>query len=143
MGFDRAAVAIRPSSAEAHSLLGLALCRKGDTDLAIAAYQQALALDPKFATARWLNIDFVPAERDGAYRVFDASIDYTSASQQWQLGIFGHNLGNESYYTGGLQQSFVGGLFAANIAPPRLTMPVMRCVMSGRYCTSTPAWMVM
>jgi iron complex outermembrane receptor protein len=73
----------------------------------------------KFATARWLNIDFVPAERDGAYRVFDAAIDYTSANQQWQLGIFGHNLGNKVYYTGGLQQSFVGGLFAANIAPPR------------------------
>lgn len=73
----------------------------------------------KFATARWVNIDFVPAERDGAYRVFDANIDYTAASGKWQVGLFGRNLGNETYYTGGLQQSFVGGLFAANIAAPR------------------------
>lgn len=73
----------------------------------------------KFATARWLNIDFVPAERDGAYRVFDADIDYVPASGKWQVGVFGRNLGNEIYYSGGLQQSFVGGLFAANIAPPR------------------------
>ncbi len=42
VGYCRAAVAIRPTSAEAHSLLGLALFRKGDTDLAIAAFQQAL-----------------------------------------------------------------------------------------------------
>jgi iron complex outermembrane recepter protein len=76
-------------------------------------------LGMKFATARWLNIDFVPAERDSTYRVFDADVDYTPAHGRWQVGIYGRNLGNEVYYTGGLQQSFVGGLFAANIAPPR------------------------
>lgn len=75
--------------------------------------------DMKFATARWLNIDFVAAERDGTYRVFDANLDYLSTNGKWQVGLFGRNLGNEAYYTGGLQQSFVGGLFAANIAPPR------------------------
>jgi tetratricopeptide (TPR) repeat protein/serine/threonine protein kinase len=53
VGYCRAAVAIRPSSAEAHNLLGYALIHKGDTDQAIAAYQQALALAPKFANARW------------------------------------------------------------------------------------------
>jgi iron complex outermembrane receptor protein len=73
----------------------------------------------KFATARWLNIDFVQAERDGTYRVVDADLDYLSPDERWQVGVFGRNLGNEIYYTGGLQQSFVGGLFAANIAPPR------------------------
>ena len=73
----------------------------------------------KFATARWLNIDFVPAERGGAYRVFDADLNYSPPLGKWQVGVFGRNLGNETYYTGGLEQSFVGGLFAANIAPPR------------------------
>jgi iron complex outermembrane receptor protein len=72
-----------------------------------------------FSSARWLNIDFIPAERDGAYRVFDANLDYSPLGRRWQVGLFGRNLGNEVYYTGGLQQSFVGGLFAANIAPPR------------------------
>jgi iron complex outermembrane receptor protein len=78
-----------------------------------------LGADMKFATARWLNIDFVAAERDGTYRTFDSNLDYLSTSGKWQVGLFGRNLGNEAYYTGGLQQSFVGGLFAANIAPPR------------------------
>lgn len=72
----------------------------------------------KFASARWLNIDFVPAERDGAYSVIDADITYES-SAHWSVGLFGRNLADRAYYTGGLQQSFVGGLFAANISPPR------------------------
>jgi tetratricopeptide (TPR) repeat protein len=45
VGYCRAAVAIRPSSAAAYDLLGNALANTGDTDAAIAAYKQALALD--------------------------------------------------------------------------------------------------
>ena len=45
--YCRVAVAIRPTSAYAHAILGVALARQGDTDAAIGAYQQALALDPK------------------------------------------------------------------------------------------------
>jgi serine/threonine protein kinase/tetratricopeptide (TPR) repeat protein len=52
LGYCRAAVAIRPTSAEAISLLGVALLRTGDTDRAIAAYQQALHFDPTFPRAR-------------------------------------------------------------------------------------------
>jgi serine/threonine protein kinase/tetratricopeptide (TPR) repeat protein len=48
-GYFRAAVAIRPRSAEARSILGLALEDQGKADAAIAAYRQAIALDPKFA----------------------------------------------------------------------------------------------
>jgi iron complex outermembrane receptor protein len=69
-------------------------------------------------TSRWLNIDFVPAERDGSYSVIDAAVTYAS-SAHWSVGLFGRNLADRAYYTGGLQQSFVGGLFAANIAAPR------------------------
>ena len=70
-----------------------------------------------FVGAEWLNIDFIPAERDKSYEVVDADLTY--AARGWSLGIFGRNLGNTAYYTGGLQQPFVGGLFAANIGPPR------------------------
>jgi serine/threonine protein kinase/tetratricopeptide (TPR) repeat protein len=49
LDYCRAAVAIRPSSAYAHGILGVALFWGGDTDAAIRAYQQALALDPKIA----------------------------------------------------------------------------------------------
>jgi serine/threonine protein kinase/Flp pilus assembly protein TadD len=43
----RAAVAIRPSSAEAQRVLGVALSDVGDTDAAIIAFQQAIRLQPK------------------------------------------------------------------------------------------------
>ena len=65
----------------------------------------------------WLNIDFIPAEREKSYEVFDADLTYTAT--RWSLGVFGRNLGNRAYYTGGIQQPFVAGLFAANIGPPR------------------------
>jgi serine/threonine protein kinase/tetratricopeptide (TPR) repeat protein len=52
LGYFRAAVAIRPQSAEARSILGLALLSTGETDEAITALQQAIALAPRFATAR-------------------------------------------------------------------------------------------
>ena len=52
VGYFRAAVAVRPGSAEAHSILGLALLVNGDTDGAIAAYREAITLDPKFVIAR-------------------------------------------------------------------------------------------
>jgi serine/threonine protein kinase/Tfp pilus assembly protein PilF len=51
IGYFRAAIAIRPNSAEANSYLGQALCGKGDPDAAIAAYQQALEIDPNFGIA--------------------------------------------------------------------------------------------
>jgi serine/threonine protein kinase/Flp pilus assembly protein TadD len=47
-----AAATIRPSSAEAHACLGVALANSGDLNAAIAALQQALALDAKFWNAR-------------------------------------------------------------------------------------------
>lgn len=73
----------------------------------------------KFSSARWLSVDFIPAERDGAYATIDANITYTSADDRWSLGLFGRNLSKTVYYTGGIQTAFIGGLVAANIAPPR------------------------
>jgi tetratricopeptide (TPR) repeat protein len=52
ISYFRAAIAVRPRSAEAHSFLGRALFVKGAHDDAIAAYQQALSLDPRFQLAR-------------------------------------------------------------------------------------------
>jgi tetratricopeptide (TPR) repeat protein len=48
VGYCQVAVAIRPGSAEAHSLLGFCLTELGALDAAIAALQQAIALDPRF-----------------------------------------------------------------------------------------------
>ena len=73
----------------------------------------------KFSSARWLNIDFVPAERAGGYALLDADVYYRTEDGHWVVGLFGRNLANRAYYTGGLEQTFVGGLFAANIGAPR------------------------
>src|SRR6185437_1667645 len=48
-GYFRVAVAIRPRSGEAYSVLGRALRDTGDTDGAIAAFRKALALNPTYA----------------------------------------------------------------------------------------------
>jgi serine/threonine protein kinase/tetratricopeptide (TPR) repeat protein len=72
VGYFRAAVAARPTSAEARSILGLALMKKGDVDGAIAAYQQAIALDPKFGNPRSLlgSLLMSSGRQDEAMAVF-------------------------------------------------------------------------
>jgi serine/threonine protein kinase/tetratricopeptide (TPR) repeat protein len=48
VGYCQVAVAVRPSSAEAHNTLGFCLFGLGALDAAIAAWQQAIAVDPSF-----------------------------------------------------------------------------------------------
>ena len=73
----------------------------------------------KFAGARWLGIDFIPSERDGSYSLVDASLSYAAADNRWSVGVFGRNMTDSVYYTGGIQTAFLGGVIGANIAPPR------------------------
>jgi tetratricopeptide (TPR) repeat protein len=51
VGYFRAAIAIRSTSAAAHNYLGVALQSKGDLDGGIAAWRQAITLNPKFIPA--------------------------------------------------------------------------------------------
>ena len=74
----------------------------------------------KYSSARWLSIDFIAAERDGAYAVTDASLTWVAPDGRWSLAVYGRNLTNTVYYTGGIQTAFIGGLIGANIAPPRM-----------------------
>jgi iron complex outermembrane receptor protein len=73
----------------------------------------------KFAASRWIATDFIPSERVGSYTVFDAHADYVAPNSAYSVSAYVRNIGNKVYYTGGLQQPFIAGLFAANIAPPR------------------------
>jgi len=72
-----------------------------------------------FASARWLTIDFIDAERDGAYAVVNANLTYSAPGDRWSVGLFGRNLNKAVYYTGGIQSGSVAGLVAANIGAPR------------------------
>jgi tetratricopeptide (TPR) repeat protein len=51
IGYCRAALAVKRSSALVHYILGDALCAKGDKEGAIRSYREALRLDPKVAEA--------------------------------------------------------------------------------------------
>jgi serine/threonine-protein kinase len=62
-GYFRAAVAIRPRSDEAYTVLGRALRDTGDTDGAIAAFRKALALNPTYAVAKDLARLLAPSGR--------------------------------------------------------------------------------
>ena len=73
----------------------------------------------KYASARWLNVDFFAAERDAKYAVVDANLTYTPAAGNWSIGLFGRNLTKVVYYTGGVTAAFSSGLYAASIDPPR------------------------
>ncbi|WP_454885378.1 TonB-dependent receptor [Sphingomonas oryzagri] len=73
----------------------------------------------KFASSRWLATDFIPAERAPAYAVFDANLTYTTADKRISVTGFVRNIGNKAYSTGGIEQPFIPGLFAASISPPR------------------------
>jgi tetratricopeptide (TPR) repeat protein len=53
IGFNRAAVALRPEVAAAHASLAAPLHAKGQLDEAIAQCQDALRLDPKYALAHY------------------------------------------------------------------------------------------
>ena len=95
----------------------------------IGGYEHAFALPSqqtltigstaKFSSARWLGTDFIPAERAQGYVVFDANLTYASSDQRWSVMAWIRNVADRAYYLGGQQQPFVGGLFQANIAPPR------------------------
>jgi serine/threonine-protein kinase len=60
VGFLRAAVASRPDSSQAHTMLGRALREAGDTDGAISAFRNAIRLNPNRTGARDLASALAP-----------------------------------------------------------------------------------
>src|SRR5262249_40644432 len=74
--------ALRPGSAEAHSILGLTFFWKGDLDKAIAGYRRAVAIDRKFSVAH-SNLARAMQSRgdlDGAIRGFNKALALDSKS---------------------------------------------------------------
>ena len=79
----------------------------------------ALNLDAQFASWRWLQIEFVPAERAPGYVTENASLTYTSGSGAWSLSAFVRNISDRPIYTSGNANAFGPELFAASIGAPR------------------------
>jgi iron complex outermembrane receptor protein len=73
----------------------------------------------RFSSSHWLATDFTPAERQGSFTVLDANLTYHAPGERWSITAFGRNLGDTTYYTGGISSAFIPNLFNANIAPPR------------------------
>jgi iron complex outermembrane receptor protein len=78
-----------------------------------------LSASAKLTTRRWIATDFIPAESAAGYATFDLNLAYSARDNRYTVGAFVRNIGDRAYYTGGFEQPFVAGLFAANIAPPR------------------------
>lgn len=79
----------------------------------------ALDVSAQYASWRWLQIEFTPAERVPSYVVENASLTYTSGSGTWSVSVFGRNLGDRPVYTSGNANGFGPQLFSASIGPPR------------------------
>ncbi|HEY1963042.1 MAG TPA: TonB-dependent receptor, partial [Rhizomicrobium sp.] len=77
------------------------------------------AVNMQYASARWLNFDYVKPERVSAYTVFDFDLTYMPAGGHWSVAGYVHNIGNEAVYTGGGEQAFVPPLVYATINAPR------------------------
>jgi serine/threonine-protein kinase len=101
ISYDRAAVAIRPSSDQAYVMLGAALRDAGDADGAIAAFKKALGLNANCAAGKDLAKVLAPAHRlEDARATWQAALERDPPDNDaWygyaQLCLF---LGNEPAY---------------------------------------------
>jgi serine/threonine-protein kinase len=97
VGYFRAAVALRPTSAIAHNELGTALQDKGDLDAAILEYEKAIELDPAWAAsqANLGNALDVKGNFPGAAAAYQRAIalEPNNARNHYNFAVAFHNHG--------------------------------------------------
>ncbi len=76
-------------------------------------------VDMQYVSSRWLSTEFVPNVRADAYTLFNADLTYVSPEGTWEVSVFGRNLTDKPYYTGGSLQAFVPPLAYVTIGAPR------------------------
>ncbi|GGC01674.1 TonB-dependent receptor [Novosphingobium endophyticum] len=59
--------------------------------------------DMTFASKRYTSIDFSPTTLDGGYAIVNAEIEYKAPEARWSLALWGRNLTEAAYYSGGIQ----------------------------------------
>jgi iron complex outermembrane receptor protein len=79
-----------------------------------------LDLDGQYASARWLQIEFVPAERAPGYITGNVSLTYRPEAASWSISGYCRNVVDKAIYMSGNANAFGPALFGANIAPPRI-----------------------
>jgi iron complex outermembrane receptor protein len=77
------------------------------------------SVDAQFASAKWLQIEFSPAERAPGYVTEDASLAYYPPSGNWSLTGYVRNIANKAIYSSGNANAFGPQTFAAAIGSPR------------------------
>jgi serine/threonine-protein kinase len=92
IGYYRAALAVRPAATAVYNNIGRALHAKGCVEEAIAEYQKAIEIDPKFAPAR-VNLGQILSndkhDYDGAIAYYKKALelDFDDAVAHFDLGI--------------------------------------------------------
>jgi tetratricopeptide (TPR) repeat protein len=100
---------ILPSSAEAHANLGMIWWQKGDADLAIAAYKEALKHDNKMVTA-WSGLTSAHIMAGNFSEALEAAKDGVALEENFPMGQ--NNLAVALFYT----KDFPGAKAAAEKA---------------------------
>ncbi len=77
-------------------------------------------VDMQYVSSRWLSTEFVPNVRADEYTILNADLTYDSPDGAWSVSIYGRNLTDKPYYTGGSLQAFVPPLAYVTIGAPRV-----------------------
>jgi iron complex outermembrane receptor protein len=74
----------------------------------------------QYAASRWIAIEYTALENADAYTTLDADVTFRSPLERYSIAVFGRNLTDEEYYTGGVLQPASGGrLLYQSIGAPR------------------------
>jgi len=73
----------------------------------------------RFTSSYWLSNDFVPIERQSAYQIYDASLQWTSPNKAVSVTGYVKNIGKKAYYSGGVVSSNLLDAVVGQIGAPR------------------------
>ncbi len=88
----------------------------GDFPLRRAGWLRA-RIDGRYQSEVWPTTDLQPLLRQGGYALWNASVEWTSPREHWELALRGENLGNRAHRTSGFAYPF--GIVTGYYGRPR------------------------
>ena len=73
----------------------------------------------RFATKRWVGVEFLPGQLAPAYETFNANLSYTSPDERFNVLAYVNNFTDEAVYNYSLPHTFVPALLGISVGPPR------------------------